>query len=51
MNHNPYSEGVAAYRKGTKRRDNPYHMATSAHELWDEGWAETEETDGQSNDN
>jgi hypothetical protein len=36
----PYEEGKKAYHAGKKRRDNPYHMSTSAHEAWDEGWSD-----------
>lgn len=48
---NPYQEGRDAYDKGTRRRDNPYHMAASGHELWDEGWVDRESEELESNDN
>lgn len=37
-----YEQGKAAYTAGKRRRDNPFHMATSAHDLWDEGWQDAD---------
>lgn len=34
----PYEEGQKARKEGVRRRDNPHHMATSAHDAWDDGW-------------
>ncbi len=34
----PYQEGRNAFKAGKKRNANPYHMAHSAHDAWDEGW-------------
>lgn len=46
----PYHEGSSAYHAGIKRSANPYHMAESAHDTWDEGWEDAEQADRDGSD-
>lgn len=39
----PYEAGKEAHAAGKRRRDNPHHMSSAAHDLWDEGWQDADD--------